>query len=563
MNTIRRAGGAAVVAAVLVLAAASSASAAGTVTVAVTGQGSATGTGINCNQSGGPDCSETYANGSHQECDSSLKPPCHTVVDFPFETFTAGPDSNGFVFDGWSGCDSVSNRVCSLEVTADTVLVAAFRDAQAPTVPTPSPGSGVQRGTITLSTAPTDNSGTINRVEFRVRGVLVATDTTAPYSASFNTASIADGTAVIRATAFDAAGNASFAESTVKIDNTAPAISVTSGPDGQTFGPGSTQTWAFTASDATSGVAAVECSLVPAASADSFGACSGGTSSHSVTGEPGGAYRFMVRVRDNGGLVTTAPARTFTIDATPPETTITSGPADGSSGTDTTATFGFASSEGGSTFACRVYPAALTPPAFAPCSGATSHTASGFAPGTYSFEVRATDAYGNADATPAKRTFTVASPSAEPPSSGSSGDGGGAPAPPPSGDTSPPAAGATPVTPLAPAFLPRVSSATKRSGAMTTFTKLTVSGLPSGAKVQISCKGKGCAFRTRSLTVKGATLNVLRALKRLRLGSGAVLTVRVTNAAGTTRATALKMRRGARPQSSTRCAPPGGALGGC
>ena len=67
---------------------------------------------------------------------------------------------------------------------------------------------------------------------------------------------------------------------------------------------------------------------------------------------------------------------------------MTSGPADGSSSTDTSATFGFTASEAGSTFECRVYPAALTPPAFGACSAAAGHTASGFSPGTYAFEVR-------------------------------------------------------------------------------------------------------------------------------------------------------------------------------
>lgn len=107
-----------------------------------------------------------------------------------------------------------------------------------------------------------------------------------------------------------------------------------------------------------------------------------------------------------------APQGTFTlaldlVDDVLPETRITQGPDDGSSTSNTSLTFAFDADEPGSTFKCRVYPAALTPPAFDDCSGAGTHTASGFSPGTYSFEVRATDAAGNQDATPAKRTFTV------------------------------------------------------------------------------------------------------------------------------------------------------------
>ena len=546
------------------LLAAPSALAAGTVTVAVTGQGSATGSGINCNQTGGPDCTEAYADSSHQECDYSLKPPCHDVTDFPFESFTAGPDSNGYVFNGWSGCDSVNGRVCSLEVLSDTVLIAAFRDAQAPSVPAPSPGSGVQRGTITLSDSPTDNSGTINRVEFRVRGVLVATDTTAPYSASFSTASVADGSAVVRATAFDGSGNSSFAESTVTIDNTAPGISVTNGPDGQTFGPNSTQSWTFTATDATSGVAAVECSLVLTSSPDSFGPCSGGNGSHSVTNKPDGSYRFTVRVRDNGGLVTTAPARTFSIDATPPDTTITSGPADASSSTDTTATFAFAATQDGSTFECRVYPAALTPPAFGSCSGNGTHTASGFAPGTYAFEVRAKDPYGNTDASPAKRTFTITTPPPPPPSGGDGGSAGGTTGGSTGGTTGGTTGGSTGGgTGSAPPFDPFISSLFVWKGPLTTFTLLKVTRLPAGARVQATCRGKGCAFRKRSLTRKSDTLNVLKALKRLRLRTGAVLTMRITGAQGDLKLATWQIRSNRAPKLSFRCSVAGGKLGAC
>jgi hypothetical protein len=70
-------------------------------------------------------------------------------------------------------------------------------------------------------------------------------------------------------------------------------------------------------------------------------------------------------------------------------------------------TFTFDADEPSSTFECRVYPAALTGPAFEDCSGAGTHTASGFSQGTYSLEARSTDAAGNLDQTSAKRTFKV------------------------------------------------------------------------------------------------------------------------------------------------------------
>ena len=171
---------------------------------------------------------------SHQECDPELKPPCHTVFEDPYEEFVAGSDSNGYVYNGWTGCDSVDQRTCQLTVSTSTTVTAAFRDAQAPTVPAPTPSSGVQRGSITIATSPSDNSGVIDRVEFRVRGVLVGSDTTAPYSTSFDTSTVSDGAATLRATAFDGSGNATFSESTVTFDNTAPDTSITGGPTGTT-----------------------------------------------------------------------------------------------------------------------------------------------------------------------------------------------------------------------------------------------------------------------------------------------------------------------------------------
>jgi hypothetical protein len=96
-------------------------------------------------------------------------------------------------------------------------------------------------------------------------------------------------------------------------------------------------------------------------------------------------------------------------DCTPPDTTIDSGP----SGTtaDTTPTFGFSATEGGSTFEC-----ALDGGAFGACSGAgATHTTAVLAEGPHTFSVRATDPAGNTDASPAEQTFTVDIPDPPPP----------------------------------------------------------------------------------------------------------------------------------------------------
>jgi acid phosphatase type 7 len=88
-------------------------------------------------------------------------------------------------------------------------------------------------------------------------------------------------------------------------------------------------------------------------------------------------------------------------DTTSPDTTIDSGP----SGTVNTrsATFTFSSSEAGSTFECSLDNAGIA--AFSACSSPKKYT--GLANGNHTFYVRATDAAGNTDQTPASRTWTV------------------------------------------------------------------------------------------------------------------------------------------------------------
>ena len=74
--------------------------AAGTVTVMVVGQGNASGPGIACTASGGPDCSEPYADTTYQDCDPDRKPPCITITEPQYVELTAGADANGYVYTG-------------------------------------------------------------------------------------------------------------------------------------------------------------------------------------------------------------------------------------------------------------------------------------------------------------------------------------------------------------------------------------------------------------------------------------------------------------------------------
>jgi uncharacterized delta-60 repeat protein len=85
-------------------------------------------------------------------------------------------------------------------------------------------------------------------------------------------------------------------------------------------------------------------------------------------------------------------------DATPPETTINSGPSGFARGTS--ASFDFSSSELGSTFECR-----LDGATYNGCVSPKSYSA--LPDGPHTFRVRATDSNGNVDPAPASRTWTV------------------------------------------------------------------------------------------------------------------------------------------------------------
>jgi len=93
-------------------------------------------------------------------------------------------------------------------------------------------------------------------------------------------------------------------------------------------------------------------------------------------------------------------------DTTAPETTILSGP----SGTTlaTVAELTFSASESGSTFQCK-----LDSGSWATC--ASPKSLGGLAVGAHTFSVRATDAAGNVDSTPASRGWTVEAEQAPPP----------------------------------------------------------------------------------------------------------------------------------------------------
>ena len=104
---------------------------------------------------------------------------------------------------------------------ADTLTV-TVRDVTLPAASIDSPASeATVSGTLVIGVTASDNVG-VARVELRLDGALVATDTTAPYSFSLSTGNYSDGTHTLRVTAYDAAGNRFSTDRTVTFSNPRP-----------------------------------------------------------------------------------------------------------------------------------------------------------------------------------------------------------------------------------------------------------------------------------------------------------------------------------------------------
>ena len=186
-------------------------------------------------------------------------------------------------------------------------------------------------------------------------------------------------------------------------DTDPPETSITGGPAAGSTVTSNPFTFNFSSDEANS---TFECSYdgAPYASCSSPGPGTTGSDTRSLGN---GNHSISVRARDAAGNADPTPStRQFSvfIDTTPPDTSITSGP----SGTVTSAaaTFGFSSTEANSTFECSYDGAAFTA-CTAPGPGATGSDARTLANGPHTFTVRARDGAGNADASPATRTFTV------------------------------------------------------------------------------------------------------------------------------------------------------------
>ena len=256
---------------------------------------------------------------------------------------------------------------------------------------TPSPVSGSTTGAFAFTGTDPSGSG-VASFECRLDGGSWSA-CTSPQSWT----GLAEGSHTVDVRAIDAAGNkdATPASYTWTVDTTGPNTTITTHPAANTSATNAT--FGFTGDDGSGGgVASYECQL-------DGGAWTTCSAPKSYTGLADGSHTFKVRAVDAGGNPDTSPdSYTWTVDTGAPTTTLTGNPPAVSATPNPSFTFTGADAGGSgvASFECR-----LDGGSWVACTSPKDFT--GLTDGSHTFDVRAIDAAGNADATPSTYTWTI------------------------------------------------------------------------------------------------------------------------------------------------------------
>ena len=458
-------------------------------------------------------------------------------------TLTGAGDA-GYSLTAWGGGTCSGAGVCSFTMDGPTSVSASFADTTAPPAPTitapavnaPPPTGNAQSISFTRS----DGGGATGTSGFRCKidnsSFSGASACTSPWS----TGALSTGTHTVYVWALDPSGNASTSASrSFKIVNRPDtAIGGTPAEGVVTNDP----TTAFTYSS-TIGGSTFECTLdgAPVTCASNLAP---GDGAHTLTAAAG-----ISPFGDATTYYDATPAiRHWTVDTKAPDTTIATAP----SGTTTerSATIEFGGTDPAPGTALR-FSCSLDGAAAQPCTSAASLSA--LAPGMHSFSVAAIDAAGNADPSPATAVWTViadadgdgyytntdcndADPAIHPGAAEIAGnavdencDGVAAPAPAPIQPLQPATGGESSGLGTIPAKLAaHVAAKWRRAGRATRVRSLVVTRLPAGAKVTVSCRGKGCSFKRRTFRARQGKVSLTKVLRKARLRKGARLTLAVS-----------------------------------
>jgi hypothetical protein len=92
----------------------------------------------------------------------------------------------------------------------------------------------------------------------------------------------------------------------------------------------------------------------------------------------------------------------------------------------------------------------------------------------------------------------------------------------------------------------RLTAASRRAGAWTTFTTLLLRSVPPEASIRVTCHGKGCPKRVSVRPAHGVAR--LTALLHRRLGVGVRITIRITRPDAPVQTIRITVRRGRAPK---------------
>ena len=509
--------------------------------------------GINC----GPapsDCAESVSV-SRTCTDGECNPwPGATAYSLSASGGPAGYSPN------WSDCGRVDT--CTVRL-GDEEQGSAFEDVDLTWVDTAAPATAfappakVGPSNYNVTAGGTDNSGSIARYSWTVDNVAQAATGSVLSLAGFS-----NGNHTVTVRAYDAANNAGpVVSKTVAVDKVV-GVSVTPLP---AVTNAATVPFTFT-SDADT--ATRQCSFDGGAYAN----CASGWSGIGAA-TPDGSHSYRVKVTDNVGNVAESAVQTTIVDRTLPVLAFTDGPTEGQQVVTRNASITFSLTEPRiASVKCK-----LDAGAWAACTPGTAVELVGLGDGPHVLSVQATDTAGNVRTI--NRTFAVAVPATGGDGPGGedpgddTGDGdtdtggtaattGGTPTP-----TGPaPGTGGTPTAGGGPApapFAPKFTLDFDYVGKATAFTSIIVRSVPKSARVAVKCKGAGCKGKSKTIKHSGGKLNVLKALKTLKLRPGATLQLSVLGDGGARSIATLKMRNGKRPIATFRCAQAGGKLGAC
>ncbi|MDZ5622522.1 right-handed parallel beta-helix repeat-containing protein [Nocardioides sp. HM23] len=262
--------------------------------------------------------------------------------------------------------------------------------------------TNVTSGSLVVEFTGTDDHTAVGDLRFECRvdsaGYGACTSPKTYTSAELSAMSPGDHTFQVRA--IDQAGNVGQPDSRTftVADTTAPNTTITGAPTNNTTN--TSASFAFAGSDDGTPAAGLtfECKL----DTGSFEPC---TTPKAYTGLSVGQHTFEVRAKDQAGNTDQSSAsRSWTIqapaDTTAPDTSISAQPP--ATTVETNASFGFTSTETGSTFECK-----LDTGGYEPCTTPKAYT--GLAVGQHTFSVRAKDAAGNQDQSAASYSWTIQS----------------------------------------------------------------------------------------------------------------------------------------------------------